>query len=158
MDRRQKLLNRLAKCWCEFADAYAGLPESELLMAGVIGSWSVKDIIAHVTTWEEEALKHLPLLLQGGIPKRYSVEYGGIDAFNAEVSARKKNLSLREVLRQHDEIHQRLVEFLEGVPEEHLDSRTRFRHRLRLDTYGHYRKHSEAIRKWRNELRITNDG
>ena len=30
---------------------------------GVTGSWSVKDIIAHVTTWEEEALKHLPLIL-----------------------------------------------------------------------------------------------
>jgi hypothetical protein len=36
-----------------------------------MGEWSVKDILAHVTTWEEEALKYLPLILTGGRPPRY---------------------------------------------------------------------------------------
>jgi hypothetical protein len=35
------------------------------------------------------------------------------------------------------------------VAEEHLAGDARFRRRLRLDTYGHYPKHTEAIRKWR---------
>src|SRR5216684_2621940 len=83
MDRRQQLLKRLDKAWCVFKDSYAGLPDSKLLELGVTGAWSVRDIIAHVTTWEEEALKHLPLVLRGKRPPRYSVTYGGIDAFNA---------------------------------------------------------------------------
>src|SRR5437773_1337186 len=38
---------------------------------GVTGDWSVRDILAHVSTWEEEALTHLPLILEGGTPARY---------------------------------------------------------------------------------------
>ena len=81
--RRQRLLERLDTTWSAFQDSYAGLPEAVLLEPGVTKAWSVKDIIAHVTTWEEEALKHLPDVLEGRRPPRYSVVYGGIDAFNA---------------------------------------------------------------------------
>lgn len=49
------------------------------------------DIIAHVTWWEEEALTHLPLVLRGGRPPRYSVTYGGIDAFNATMTDERKD-------------------------------------------------------------------
>jgi len=152
MDKRQKLLNRLDIAWREFLESYAGLSEPDMLMPAVTGSWCVKDIIAHVTTWEEEALTHLPLVLQGVRPPRYSVRYGGIDAFNAQASARKKVLSLPEVLRQRDAVHQKLVDFIGIVPDEHIESKTRFHHRLRLDTYGHYRKHAEAIRRWRTSI------
>ncbi len=44
----------------EFKEAYTGLPEEKLLEPGASGEWSVKDIIAHVSTWEGEALKYLP--------------------------------------------------------------------------------------------------
>ena len=118
-------------------------------MAGVTGDWSVKDIIAHVTWWEEEALKHLPILLKDGKPPRYSVLYGGIDAFNALMTERKKDLSLFEVLRQRDDTYRRLIDFIQSAPEDQCNRETRFRHRLRLDTYGHYAKHAEAIRRWR---------
>ena len=149
MDRRQQLLRRLAKAWRAFKESYAGLTEPELLDPGVTGAWSVRDIIAHVTTWEEEALKHLPLVLTGEKPPRYSTMYGGIDAFNARETERKRSLPLAEVLRQSDVVHGRLVDFVANVAEDHLRGETRFRHRLRLDTYGHYPKHAEAIRKWR---------
>src|SRR5687767_2357979 len=106
MDRRQQLLKRLDKAWCEFKESYAGLPEADLLQPGVTGAWSMRDIIAHVTTWEEEALKHLPLVLSGEKPPRYSVTYGGIDAFNALTTKQKESLSLSDVLRQQDNVHQ----------------------------------------------------
>jgi hypothetical protein len=150
MDKRQGILKRLDKAWQDFRHSYQGLPEGDLLMPGVIGRWSIKDIIGHVTTWEEEALKHLPVILQGRIPPKYSVKYGGIDSFNANTTLNKKDLPLTEVLRQQDFIHQRLIDLIESVPEEHLGSKTKFRTRLRLDTYGHYRIHAAAIRKWRS--------
>ena len=149
VDKRQQLLKRLDRAWRTFRDSYAGLPDPELLRLGVIGAWSVRDIIAHVTTWEEEALKHLPLVLMGKRPPRYSVTYGGIDAFNARTTEQKKNLSLLEVFRQQEDVHRRLIELIEGVPLDRLGGDTRFRHRLRLDTYGHYPKHADAIKQWR---------
>jgi hypothetical protein len=124
-----------------------------MLQPGVTKAWSVKDIIAHVTAWEEEALKHLPLIVGGGKPPRYSVAYGGIDAFNAQTTEQHENLSLPEVLRRRDQVHGRLIRLIESTPDDQLGSETRFRHRLRLDTYGHYPKHAEAIRKWRQRRR-----
>ena len=80
---RQQLLKQLDTAWKAFKESYAGLSDAQLTEPGVTGHWSVKDIIAHVTWWEEEALQHLPLIPTGGRPSRYSIQYGGIDAFNA---------------------------------------------------------------------------
>ena len=145
---RQQLRKRLDTAWKAFKESYAGLPDSRLTESGVTGDWSVKDILAHVTTWEEEALKYLPLIIAGGRPPRY-IAYGGIDAFNARMTEQKRGLSLADVLRQLDETHRQLVDFVESAPEDQFTRETRFRHRLRLDTYSHYPKHAEAIRQWR---------
>ncbi|HEX9486960.1 MAG TPA: DinB family protein [Gemmatimonadales bacterium] len=144
-----RLLQRLDQAWEALRESYAGLSEAELLRPGVTGTWSVKDIIAHVTWWEEEALTHLPLIVAGGRPPRYSVTYGGIDAFNAKMTKQRKDLSLADVLRQRDDVHRRLIALVRTAPETQLTGDTRFRRRLRLDTYGHYPKHARAIRAWR---------
>ena len=149
MDRSQ-LLKRLDRAWEALCASYAGLSDAELMEPGVTGDWSVKDVIAHVTWREEEALTHLPLILAGGRPPRYSVMYGGIDAFNAQMAEQKRVLSLSKVLRQRDDTHRRLIDFVGSVPEDQIARETRFRRRLRLDTYGHYPKHAQAIRSWRH--------
>ena len=148
-DRVAKLLQTLDAVWNEFQESYAQLSDAEMLEPGVTEKWSVRDIIAHVTWWDEEALKHLPLIFEGGRPPRYSVTYGGIDAFNAMMTEQKRDLSLAEVREQFVETHHRLVAYLRSVPAEHLIGDTRFRRRLRLDTYGHYPLHAQAIREWR---------
>lgn len=145
-----QVLQRLDDAWTAFEDSYAGLPEDRLLAPGVTGAWSVRDIIAHVTWWEEEALAHLPLVREGGRPPRYSVRYGGIDAFNALMTEARRGLTLADVLRQHDEVHARLVDYVRRAPDELFARETRFRRRLRLDTFGHYPIHTRAIRAWRS--------
>lgn len=144
-------MQRIDTAWEALRASYAGLPDAELTALGVVEGWSVKDILAHVTTWEEEALKYLPLIVEGGRPPRY-VTYGGIDAFNAMMTERKRGLSLAEVLAQMDETHRRLIAYIETVPEEEFWRETRFRHRLRLESYGHYAPHTKAIREWRSRM------
>jgi hypothetical protein len=119
----------------------------------VTPAWTVKDLISHVTWWEEETLEHLPLIAQGGRPKKYSVTYGGIDAFNAFATERDRVLPLDEVLRRRDGTHRRLVALVGGLPEEQCAGETRVRRRLRLDAYGHYPTHAGAIRRWRERRR-----
>jgi hypothetical protein len=154
---RSKLLQRIERAWDSLTESYAGLKRDELTEAGVTGAWSVRDIIAHVTWWEEEALAHLPAILAGGRPPRYSVTYGGIDAFNALMTGRTRGLSLDEVFRHRDDVHRRLLDFVARAPEEQIAGDTRFRRRLRLDTYGHYPKHARAIRAWRERRLFDSD-
>ena len=148
-----QLLERLDKAWRDFEASYAGLSASQLLIPNVTGAWSVRDIIAHVTWWEEEALEHLPLIREGGRPPRYSVKYGGINAFNALMTERRRGLSLADVLRQHDDVHARLVAYVAAAPEDLIRTETRFRRRLKLDAIGHYPIHARAIRAWRERSR-----
>lgn len=150
MDRSQ-LLKKVEDAWQALLDSYDDLPEAALLRPAVSGDWSVKDTIAHVTWWEQEALAHLPTIMAGDRPPRYSAKYGGIDAFNEQMWQQRKALSLPKVLHQRDETHRRLIEFIQTVPEEHFARETRFRRRLRLDTYGHYPLHEQAIREWREQ-------
>ena len=150
MDKRQ-LLTQLERRWAEFNQSYAGLSDAQMMESGVTGNWSVKDIVAHITWWEGEALKHLPLINEGIRPPTYAKEYGGIDAFNALMTEQKRGLSVSEVLSQRDEIHQRLLAYIERTPEEQFTRETRFRRRLRLDTYNHYPKHTRAIIEWRKQ-------
>lgn len=147
--KREQILQRLDAAWKDFEAAYAGLSNAELLIPRVTGEWPVRDIIAHVTVWEEETLKHLPVIREGARTARYSVKYGGIDAFNALMTDLQHHLSLVEVLRRHDDIHARLIAYIRDAPEELFTRETRFRRRLRSDTYGHYPIHAKAIRTWR---------
>lgn len=55
---RQQLFKRLDRAWTDFEESYTGLSDSQLMTASVTDNWSVRDIIAHVTTWEEAALRH----------------------------------------------------------------------------------------------------
>jgi hypothetical protein len=147
---REQLLARLDAAWTVLGESYAGLSEAEMTAPGVVGDWSVKDILAHIATWEEEALKYLPVIIAGGKPPRYA-SYGGIDAFNARMTETKRHLSLVTVQQQLEETHSQLITYLRQVPDEQFTTETRFRHRLRLDTYSHYPLHASLIRSWREQ-------
>ena len=112
----------------------------------------MKDIIGHVTTWEEEALKALPLILLGRRLPRYKDLYGGLNAFNALMTEKKRGLSLSDILKLSETTHQKLVSYINNAPEEMFTTETRFRRRLRLDTYSHYPEHTKAILDWRERF------
>lgn len=149
---KQQLLGKIDKAWSALKDSWAGLDDAQLTQPGVTGDWSIKDILAHVTTWEEEALKHLPHILEGQRPPRYSVLYGGIDAFNALKTEENRRRSLSEVLARLENTHRQLIDYLQGAPEEQLVAETRFRRRIRLDTYSHYPIHTKGILAWREQI------
>lgn len=145
----ERLLRTLDAAWAAFQESYAGLPDAALLEPGVTGDWSVRDVLAHVHTWQEEALAHLPLVAAGGTPPRYAAVHGGIDAFNARMAERTRDLPLADVRRRLDEGQRRLVALVASAAEDQLAGETRFRRRLRLGTYGHYRLHARWILEWR---------
>lgn len=147
--KKKRVLERLENAWTTLEASYAGLDDRRMIEPGVTGEWSVKDILAHVAAWQDEALKYLPVIAEGKRPPRYSVMYGGIHAFNERVTVEKKGLSLEKVLNQLHATHRRVVEMVSATPESLLDTESRYVRRLRADTYGHYTKHAKAIQLWR---------
>ena len=152
---RETLLQTIETRWEELGESVEGLSDAQMVAPGVVGDWSVKDILAHITTWELESLKHLPEIAAGKPQQRYKDVYGGLDAFNALKFAENRERSLEEVRSRFGKTHRRLLDFLDTVPDELLHSRERFRSRLRWDTYSHYPMHAEHIRAWRERSGAT---
>ena len=73
---KERLFQRIDSAWRALQDSFAGLSDEDLLKPGVTGHWSVRDLLSHVATWEEEALKALPIIVEGGRLPRYSSQGG----------------------------------------------------------------------------------
>ena len=145
---KERLFQRIDAAWQELQDAIDGLSEESMLAPGAIGEWSVRDLLAHVATWEEEALKALPIIVEGGKLPRYASQ-GGIDAFNARQQEAKRHLSLQRLLQEMNAAHQRLLALVDRVPESAYATEGRFLRRLRLDAISHWRSHAQDVRRWR---------
>lgn len=146
---KQQLLIKIERAWLALQASIAELSDAQLTQPGVTADWSIKDILGHVTAWEEEALHHLPRIREGKRPPKYADLYGGIDAFNALKTEENRHRSLEDVLARFADVHAQLVTYIEAAPEEMIATETRFRRRIRLDTYSHYPIHTQAIGEWR---------
>jgi hypothetical protein len=146
---KQQLLANLENSWQQFNASFNGLTEAQMAVKGAVGEWSVKDIVAHITIWEKEALKNLPVILQGKRTPRYKDLYGGINAFNSKMAQLHRDQSLSVVLKESESTHRHLIAYINNSSEELFTYETRFRRRLRLDTYSHYPVHAKAILEWR---------
>ena len=144
--KKERALDKLETEWQALLQTWEGLPENILLQPGAVGHWSVRDVMAHIPTWEEEAMKALPVILEGKPLPRYM----GIDAFNAREQESKRHLSLEQVKEELPATHKKLINYLQKVPESAFGI-PRFIKRLRLDTIGHYREHATQISTWRAE-------
>jgi uncharacterized protein (TIGR03083 family) len=145
---RERTLARLDAEWRAFLDAVDSVPTADLTEPGVVGDWTVRDLLVHVSSWEGEFLKALPLVLDGRRPPAYSTVYGGIDAFNKLTQEQNRGRTLDEVRADLEATHNRLLESLAPLPDDALLSKTRLARRLRLDTYVHYREHAAHLRAW----------
>ena len=78
--RREELVTLIENAQMEIEGLIELVGEAKLTEPGVTGEWSVKDILAHMTAWEEriaawaEALNQgVALLLPGSIPLAFGV-------------------------------------------------------------------------------------
>jgi Mycothiol maleylpyruvate isomerase N-terminal domain len=146
---REQLFARIDKHFGAFRDSLNGITDSRWQSRGVMGDWTLKDVVCHVTTWEEEALKALPLIVQGKPLPRYADAFGGLDAFNELRRGEKVDMSVAAARVEMEATHRELLAFLDRVDESWFVTETPFRRRLRLDTYSHYQEHTKAVWEWR---------
>ena len=74
------------------------------------GDWSARDLLSHLTSWEQHALDALDAWGRGEpAPLQRPLRAKGLNALNAETLAADRNRSPSSVRRRFDEVHRRLV-------------------------------------------------
>jgi uncharacterized protein (TIGR03083 family) len=138
-----------------------GLPEDDWETPGVCGVWSVKNIIAHLTSYEYLLVDAMNRLIGDG-PFPTLQKYGADpDGFNdAEVDARRDK-SVADTLAEFNEAHAQTMQLLAQIP---VDVRRQagtlpwYGEEYALDDfivyacYGHKREHTAQIAVFRDTL------
>jgi hypothetical protein len=137
----------------------AELTETQLHKPGVLGPWSVKDIIVHLTVWEQRGTGWIRSLAQGEIPQIPLPGYTWdvVDQLNQETYETNRNKPLKEVLAEFQRSFTGLLTQLQSLTEEDLDRSFEpywtdgepFTLRELVEwRYLHYRSHRRQIEAW----------
>ncbi len=141
----------------------AQIGEARFTEPGVVGDWSLKDIIAHITYFEIWATNCL-MAIRRGEPLTQP-EYKGlsVDEENALIYERQRSLPLADVLRDSQISFQRSIESVQGLHDEDLHDLEFTRksgvdwtvHELiEGDTYEHYQDHIASVRAWLDQVTV----
>ncbi len=131
------------------------VPRERMTEPAVIGAWSVKDIIAHVTWGEAEITE---------VFRRHALVGSDLwnlpqDERNAAMVAASRARSLDDVLAGAERAYPRLLEAVQALDDEDLNDAARYVDMPPLwrpwqliadNTYDHYPEHIPAIRAWLN--------
>ena len=136
-----------------------------LTLKGVVGKWSVKDILAHVLAYELYMADRMQEILQNEtyIPSKTQT---ALDAFldefgypdfgsplldedtpNAWVVEKYRNVSLEDIVTQELNAFASIVELLEAMTETTIEHHNIY-DRVANNTYKHYREHIRDIKRW----------
>ena len=76
------------------------------------GGWGLREILAHISAWEAEGIRRIPLLAAGADDEPYDV-----GEFNAAVAASLGDRPLHEIRDDLERTHARLITLLDGLDE-----------------------------------------
>jgi len=137
-----------------------GLPESEWEKAGVCGWWSVKNIIAHLTSFELVLVDILKTFLGENVAP--TLQLYSDPAFNDKQVDLRKDRSPTETLAEFNQAHAEVMSLIVQVP---LEQRRRvgaipwYGEEYDLEDliaymyYGHKREHSAQINVFKDTLK-----
>jgi hypothetical protein len=160
MMTQTEMIAMIDASWRELDAAIAGLEETALLEPGVVESWSIKDLLGHVTAWEQLALQYLECWRRGEPPPVR--DWDSTEAYNAREAARRASWTLAQVQDEAADTRRGLHAMLATITDEEWASRVTIRDRERPlgewvggalsgdDGPGtHAAEHAAQIRAWR---------
>jgi len=138
-----------------------GFPEAAWEEAGACGVWSVKDIIAHLASYEEVLVDVLSGFVRR-LPTPHLDKFTGLGGqFNDTEVERRRGRTVREVLNEFNDAHAQVMSLAAQIrPEQFRQTGTLAWYGMdyALDDvivymyYGHKREHSAQIAAFRDRL------
>jgi hypothetical protein len=154
MADRDALLAELDSAHEAFHDALADVDAELVTVPGVVGDWSVRDLVVHVAAWDEHGADALHLAASGrGSEFAYSHDQTDAmnDAFHAEALATSPTEALRREKAAFARFRDAIAALDDRQPAERLGNRDTVEEVIRYDGPDHYREHTEHLRAWFGE-------
>ena len=155
---KRELLSAMESARAELLEALAGLTNEEMLQPGVVGAWSVRDVLQHISLWEAELVRLLVHVEHGRKPtgERFSGSID-VDRLNTKWHAETADRPLERVQDDFHGVRRQTLRRLEPLTDDDLE-RIRPQPWLRKrplwqwiaeETFKHDAEHAAEIRVWR---------
>jgi hypothetical protein len=154
---KPKLLNELRSSRAEWEGLLQEVGEARMTQSGASGDWSVKDIVAHLTSFVRWYANAAEAALNNAPPPFDGTERMSFEERNQFFYKQDKDKPLSVVLAEANEHYQRLLNVVERHTEGFLTQPQHFPgapepvtiwQMFRGDIYDHSREHARAIRAW----------
>lgn len=150
-------IERFKKDHAEYVKLWAGLSDDQMLQRpGPQADWSVKDLIAHLTWWQDHMLEWVEMAISGETVVRDET----VDEANARVFEEKKDLPLATVMKEWDASYPKVLAVVETMTDEQINDASvvnieghALMHFLIGDTFGHYDSHRADLEAYVNSLK-----
>lgn len=147
MSDKDQLLGRTDEAFGELRAAIAGLDEDRMRQVW-LGTWGVRDILAHISGWHREMIPALGRVGRGEKPYPQGA-YDDFDAWNAKFAAARSGAKTAEILDELEASHRAFVAAATALGDEHLAPETSARKIVEGTGPEHYREHAAQIAEWR---------
>ncbi|MDX9993337.1 MAG: ClbS/DfsB family four-helix bundle protein [Anaerolineales bacterium] len=116
---KTQLLAAIQKQYAALEKFLATLTVEQLAFSAAPGSWSVKDILAHLYEWQQMFFRWYEAGLRGELPEVPAPGYkwNQLPALNQAIYEKYSGLSADQALEKFRLSHQETVQFAENVPE-----------------------------------------
>ena len=153
------LLDNMQRGYAALEAILTPLNEDQVTTAGVNGDWSIKDILAHIATWQRILVERLQAANRGEKPTTLLDPYvneAEIDRLNAQFYEESKGRPFAQVLADFRTSYRQIVEIVQTISDEELNDPQRFAWMrgeplwrvIPGDTYAHYSEHIGSIQEW----------
>ncbi len=119
---KQELLSEAEKEYEVLKKQVDGFTPAEMVRPGVIGEWSVKDILAHLLEWQRMFMGWYEAGLRGEKPATPAKGYNWsqLPALNQDIYERYRDARLEVVRNQLDASHKQMLDVAGSLSEEEL--------------------------------------
>jgi hypothetical protein len=123
---REQILDELDRVREELLIAIEPLPDEALLQPGVMGDWTMADILGHLVTWESEMVTALLRIDQGKTPTRLVDAFADVDDYNARRYQENKGRDLDRIFEDLIAVRVQLEEWLSEFSDKELNDPKRY--------------------------------
>ena len=133
--------------------AVEGLSEMGMMRPLTESSWSAKDILLHVASWDELRCFEIARVTRGDRPLYAELREDDFAAWNAILMSVRRDLSCDQVLRELNHARENVLAVIASVPDETLAEVAPGRGRIRRAA-AHDREHAAQLREGRERARL----
>jgi uncharacterized protein (TIGR03083 family) len=158
--KRDEAVNKLRTARKDLLDSLQGLTEEDKLRPNAVEKWSIKDLLAHIASWDEEVLRVIQAFAMQPEPHfSYSIsERNDFAAWNGDQIELRNERTLDQVQTEFRNARRDLIQVVEGLTDQVLmrpkmtswgKIRTGFE--LLDEMVQHDVEHTKDVRSWRKK-------